>query len=610
MIAAALALGLALAGGPQDRPVIRSAAEVPPFELRLSAPPSEAFLEPAFMTEVVPGLRRDAERLLAGYDIQDPAVAARLRSGLAAIAILENRPEDARRQIEALRAGESKPQLKAIGFLLGDGIAASSQVGDCAAAAGRISALLGNTPPEVIREEVLVRYARIQVTSPAYYAGTAVGYVDPLYEAKGSLDLLQGLTLAYWRMEALSLPPCREPIAHVLSDWLNAPEHQARDIWADRAVSASDISNPQPVVVAVWDSGFDTTLFADRLALDPAEPLDGRDNDGNGVVDDVHGPTFDYRLLPTAYPYPMPSSFLAPRLGLQYAVEKGDRDLSYGLDTPEARFFAQRGREASTSEQGEDVLGTGEFGGRSHGTAVSSIIARDAPWVRLYNVYALPWGELPRRMPYAEPEIERWAALVPGIGARMRGAGVRIVNMSWLVDVAGFADALIESGLETDQARARERGQAMYDAIAPVLRSMMEACPDILFIVGAGNSNQSDEVLAAAPQGFGLPNMVVVGATATTGRATAFTTFGDSVDLYGLGENISVTVPGGQTLRGQGTSYASPFVVHTAAAMLAANPALTPAEVIEGLRSTAFLNEDGLRLVDEKAAVRWAIQPR
>lgn len=57
---------------------------------------------------------------------------------------------------------------------------------------------------------------------------------------------------------------------------------------------------------------------------------------------------------------------------------------------------------------------------------------------------------------------------------------------------------------------------------------------------------------------------------------------GDSVDLYGLGENIEVTVPGGQTMRGQGTSYASPFVVHAAAAMLAANPALSPAE-LDGL---------------------------
>lgn len=610
MLAVSLALGLALSGDPQERPVIRSAAEAPAYDVRLSSLPSEAFLSPGFMEQTVPGLRQEAERLLSDYDIQDPVVASRLRSGLAAIAILEDRPDDARRLIGELRASETKPQLQAIGFLLGDGIAASDPVGECAAAADHIAALLGSAAPEVIREEVLVRYARIQVASPAYYAGTAVGAVDPIYQTKGSLDLLQGIALVHWRMEALTLPPCREPIAAALSAWLNDPAHQPRDIWAERAVSSAEIPDPAPVVVAIWDSGFDVSLFADRLAFDPAEPLDGRDNDGNGVVDDVHGPTFDYRLMPTSYPYPMPSSFMASRLGLQYAVEKGDRDLSYGLDTPEARFFAERGRNASASEQGDDVLGAAEFGGRSHGTAVSSIIARDAPWVRLYNVYALPWGEFPRRMPYSEPEISRWASLVPAIGARMKGAGVRVVNMSWLVDAAGFADALVDSGLETDRERALVRGQAMYDEIVPALRAMMEASPDILFVVGAGNSNQADEVLAAAPQSFGLPNMIVVGATAATGRATTFTTFGPSIDLYGLGENIQVTVPGGQTMRGQGTSYASPFVVHAAAAMLAANPALSPAEVVEGLTSTATLNDAGLKLVNEAEAVRWAAERR
>jgi len=593
----------------QSKPVIRSAADLPPTTYVLEGPPSEAFLGSAFMAETVPAMRVEAQRVLDGYVIEDPVVLQRLRTGLAAIANLEGRPEEAQRLLAIQRAAETKPQLKAIGYLLNEAIAAGGRVGladRCEASAARVVSLLDASEPEVVREQALAYYAQIQVASPGYYAGTAVGVIDPGYAARGSLTLLQGLTLAGWRMNTLSLPPCRDAIAGAMSRWVNAPEHQPVDIWAARDPAARAFEGARPVTVAVWDSGFDLTLFADRLAIDPAEPLDGVDNDGNGVVDDVNGPTFDYRLLPTRFPYPPLSEFLAPRLAFQLAVSKGERDLGYGLDTPEARFFAQRGREASTVEQGEDVESAGEIGARSHGTAVAGIIAREAPWVRLYNVYALPWGEAPRPMPYSEPEVARWVALMPDIGARMRGAGVRVVNMSWEVDAPGFADALLDSGLETDPERAKTRGQAMYDQVAPALRALIESSPNILFVTGSGNSNQSDEILAAVPQTFRLPNVVVAGATASSGRATAFTTFGDSVDLYALGENIAITLPGGIEMRGQGTSYASPGVAHAAAAMLAVNPALTPAELIEGLKATSTAGEGGLKLLHLAGAVEWA----
>lgn len=610
MIAAILFSAALVSAPAQDhRPVIRSAADLPPTTFKLDAAPSTAFLDPAFLSETVPVLRSEGEGVLASYDIADPATAQRLRLGLAAIAILQDRPAEAQRLLADQRAAETKPQLKAIGFLLADAVAAGAQAPEadrCAVAATRIATLLAGAPPEVVREEALVRYGRIQVASPGYYAGTAVGSFDPTYEARGSITLMQGMTLAIWRMEALELPACRDPITAVLSAWLHAPEHSPVDIWADREPAAGVFVGAAPVVVAVWDSGFDTNLFADRLATDPAEPLDGIDNDGNGVVDDVHGPTFDYRLKPTAFPFPPLSDFLAPRLGLQLAIDKGERDLNYGLETPEARFFAQRAREASTVEQGEDVEGATEQGGRGHGTSVAGIIARDAAWVRLYNVYALPWGERPEQMAYAEPEISRWVGLMPGIGARMRGAGVRVVNMSWEVDASSFADGLMDTGLETDPTKARLRGQAMYEQIAAALRALIVESPDILFVTGSGNSNQSDEILAAVPQTFRLPNVIVAGATAGSGRATAFTTFGETVGVYALGENIQITTPGGMIMHSQGTSFASPGVAHAAAAMLAVNPALTPAELVEGIKTTATDGEGGLKLLHLAHAVEWA----
>jgi hypothetical protein len=70
------------------------------------------------------------------------------------------------------------------------------------------------------------------------------------------------------------------------------------DIWPARQPAEVTFATAQPVAAAVWDSGYDATLFLGQLTRDSAEPLDGRDNDGNGVADDWNGPTYDIDLRP------------------------------------------------------------------------------------------------------------------------------------------------------------------------------------------------------------------------------------------------------------------------------------------------------------------------
>ncbi|HEX8413168.1 MAG TPA: S8/S53 family peptidase [Sphingomicrobium sp.] len=288
------------------------------------------------------------------------------------------------------------------------------------------------------------------------------------------------------------------------------------------------------------------------------------------------------------------------------ALFKGELDLNYGLDTPEARVFAQRARNASTAEQGEDGDGYTEFGSRSHATWVASIIADGAPYVRLYNVAVLPFGEVPRPMPITEADIARFAAKLPMVGARLRSANVRIVNMSWGMSADGFAERLMRSGTETDQARANARGKAIFEAVRPAMLKLMTDHPNILFVAGAGNSNQSTEIAAWAPQTFVLPNLLIAGAAGASGGPTSFTTFGKEVAVYAPGEGITVRAPGGMVMRSSGTSFASPKAARTAAAMLAVNPDLGPAALIAGIKATATDGLDGMRLLHPAAAVAWA----
>ena len=266
------------------RPIIASRADLPPTRFEVERPPSEIYLSPEFLNAMLPRIRSESERLLSDYKITDPEIEARLRIGLASIALLQSRPEDSVALIREQRTREAKPQMREVGYLVREAMAAGAAAPvstRCDAAVRTLSETLRPAAPSVVRDEVLARYGVVQTASPAFHAGSAALVVDPEAKAQGSIDVMGGLALASMAAEALYVPPCREPLAAALKAWLDVPSHRPADIWPEREPTAADLEGSRPVTVAVLESGFDRTLFAGRMAFDPAEPLDGVDNDGN-----------------------------------------------------------------------------------------------------------------------------------------------------------------------------------------------------------------------------------------------------------------------------------------------------------------------------------------
>jgi subtilisin family serine protease len=182
--------------------------------------------------------------------------------------------------------------------------------------------------------------------------------------------------------------------------------------------------------------------------------------------------------------------------------------------------------------------------------------------------------------------------------------------MSWAFNADRLAEKLLQCGAETDPARAATRGAAIYATLRPALERVMRDSPDILFVAGAGNSDQPAEVARYIPQTLGVPNLLVVGGTGSGGRPTGFTTFGEGVAIYGPAEGIAVRGLGGLRMRSSGTSFSGPYVARIAASMLAVAPGLKPAALVAGLKETATAGEGGIRLADAGAAVRWAAARR
>ena len=75
----------------------------------------------------------------------------------------------------------------------------------------------------------------------------------------------------------------------MLREYIAANNVVTPDICAARDVVLTAADELTPVVVGIWDTGVDASVFPGQLWRNPAEVLDGRDNDGNGFVDDLHG---------------------------------------------------------------------------------------------------------------------------------------------------------------------------------------------------------------------------------------------------------------------------------------------------------------------------------
>lgn len=596
-----------LAAQAPSRPVIRTVADLPQTRYPLPLPPSRYVFSSEFLRDLLPRLRADAERVLAGSEFYEAGLRRQVASGLAAIALLQGRPQVAESLIAAQRGLETQPQLRSLALLHLDGLAAvvaAPSVERCAAGARRLSARLVGGNPVEIRREVASRWSQMQLSSPAYDAA-GLQEADRNSGRLGGVSLIEGLGMARIRVASDLIPGCRDQLSAPLRSWLDDPANAEPNIWPEREPPATVFGSAAPVTVAVWDTGLDYTIFAGQLALDPAEPLDGRDNDGNGVVDDTHGPTFDADLKPTQSPLQPLSDPLAERYLIAAALAQGERDHRFGLDTAAARHFALHAQSASLEQQAIDVRLAGELGFRNHGTFIGSQIVEGLPFVRLYNVRMLPFGMTPDPVTPAEPAMDRWIAQLRPALRRMRAAGVRVANLSWShLDDGG--QSLLEAGLETDPQRARQRSRAMYERLRAAMLEAFAEVPDILFVSAAGNDGSRNEDIRPLPDSLGLPNHVIVGAVGPGGAAASFTSFGDRVRLYANGGLARGRAPGGGWDHSGGTSMAAPLVVRTAAQMLAVNPRLAPEQLIDGIIATATSDGRNLRLIHPAAAVEWA----
>ena len=597
LLALVCAFGIATTAIAQGKPRIEKAADLPRFSYRIDGSVEDIIRDDAKFRRFAADVRRDAESVLNGYQIDDRATLRQLEGELAQLDFLEGNFDSALQRAARIKALQENPADKLMyGLQLRAMIAAQRKAGDRASDAYRteagrlIEADLAQMPYDIVQNEVKEAKAGAEIASEALTLGYVRNVIQPTVDKAGALssDLAPVVINAKYRLVA-SLP-LKPTLIDTYGRYLAAHKVDKPDIWAARNVRLPDAKPYAKVNVAVWDGGVDTALFADRLVKDGGKPA---------VI------AFDRYAKPaTGDLQPIPAE-LKGRIPQMKSRLKGFSDLQSNIDSPEASDVKQYLSTLKPDEYKGAIEELGLAGNWMHGTHGAGITMAGNPYARLVTGrIEFDWHLLPDPCP-SKDLVERDARNQQAYVDFFKRNGVRVVNMSWGGSVKGIEEQLEVCNVGKTPDERKTIARDYFEIQKTALTKAFASAPGILFITAAGNSNEDASFAEDIPAGIVLPNLMTVGAVDKAGDEASFTSYGPTVVVHANGYQVESVIPGGDKLAESGTSMASPQVANLAAKILAVNPKLAPAQVIKLIRDTADKTPDGRRtLVNPKKALQ------
>lgn len=568
---------------------VKTSDDLPRHTYTIEGKASEFLLSDKPFKDFVSKVKANVDADLAKYDITDRTTLQGYHTLRQQIAMFEGRFEDALAYAATVRSLEGKESKKLMtGQVLGALVAATKgSSGDKARFdqifKSKLNESVSVLPFDIVREELVSARGRAQMLTRELVLGQIAGGLDPVVaQQKGEVSGDLVTTLVGVRVMLDHMLPIQPQVAEVYGKLIEANATERKDIWTPTLVTFTEADKLTPVTVAIWDSGVDTAIFQTtrQLWTNPKETVDAKDNDGNGFVDDVHGIAFDLTVDPTsALLHPL--SDLKHDSALMQKHMKGVGDVQSGVDSPEATEF----RKYITTLKQEEVTpfleDLGLFGNYSHGTHVAGIAVEGNPFARVLAArITFDYKQIPQHAPSEELAKKTAKAAFDTINY-FKANGVRVVNMSWGGSREDVEATLEKKGVGKNSEERAEIARKLFAIERDSLDAAMRGAPDILFICAAGNSDNDNEFAELIPSGLKLPNMLTVGAVDSSGKPTSFTTFGKGVKLYANGFEVNSYIPGGEKLKFNGTSMASPNAANLAVKILNVNPKLTPTQVME-----------------------------
>jgi subtilisin family serine protease len=592
----------------QQKKKITKADDLPRLTYKVDGTATELVADAGKFDPFARKVRGDIDRILNEYDLEDKATLKEFKGTLLALELLAGHDDAAMALIRELRELEDKPSQKLLTGLSSEArIAASKLVENPRQNEAAFKkafeqvyeARLKELPWDVVQADVKRAKGSLEIRSKNLYLGMIQSQIEPALKETGTVSSDLAQTLIGIRMSMEVVLPLKDEMVAALGSVIAAHDVKKEDIWKTRDWTLSSDQKLAPVLVAIWDSGVDLPIFGERIYTNPKEQPDGKDDDNNGFVDDVHGIAFDIESeKETSLLYPLKDA--QERLPSMKNKIKGLLDLQAAIESPEAGELKKAMAAIKPDQVKPFIEDLNLFGNYAHGTHVAGIAAAGNPFIRLmaarmtYDHHVIP---LEPTMERAQKEAKMFQETV----GYFKAHDVRVVNMSWGGSQKSIEAALEANGVEKDAAKRAELARKLFKVGRDALYEVIKGASNILFVCAAGNSDEDNAFQEDIPSSFRLANMITVGAVDQAGDRTSFTSFGKNVEVYANGFEVNSYIPGGDRMNFSGTSMASPNVVNLAAKILAENPSLKPQQVAALIKAGAEKGgSEGFLLINPK----------